>query len=55
MTDYKQLCSELVATWDQVVDMPLSYERRRKELCYRVERIVSNTRAALLKEQSQVQ
>jgi hypothetical protein len=52
MTDYKELCNELVATWDHVVDMPISYEKRRKELCYRIERIVSNARAALLQDQS---
>jgi hypothetical protein len=55
MTRYKELCNELVATWDQVVDMPLSYEGRRKKLCYRIERIVSNARAALLNEQSEAQ
>jgi hypothetical protein len=53
MTDYKRLCDELVTTWDQVVDMPISFGKRRKELCYRVEQIVSNARAALLKDQSE--
>ena len=53
MTDYKELCDELVTTWDQVVDMPISFEQRRKELCYRIERIVSNARAALLKDQEE--
>ena len=55
MISYKELCSELVATWDQVIDMPISYEGRQKELCYRIERIVSNARAALFNEQSEVQ
>jgi hypothetical protein len=55
MNDYKELCNELVATWDHVINMPISHEKRRKEFCYRTESIVSNARAVLLQDQSKAQ
>ena len=45
--DYKALCEKLVKTWDEVTRMPISYAQRQKELCARVEWIVSSARARL--------
>ena len=44
---YKDLCRELVETWDETIKKPTHYNSRRVELCTKVELIVSNARARL--------
>jgi hypothetical protein len=44
---YEDLCRQLVATWDETVQMPISHAQRRKVLCAKVEWIVSAARARL--------
>ena len=44
---YKDLCRELVETWDETIKTPGSFNSRRVEFCAKAERIVSNARARL--------
>ena len=44
---YKDLCRELVETWDETIGKPTHYSLRRVELCTKVGLIVSNARARL--------
>jgi hypothetical protein len=44
---YKELCEQLVDAWDEVVQSPVSSSQRRKDLCAKVEWIVSSARARL--------
>ena len=44
---YKDLCRELVETWDETIRTPGSFNSRRVEFCAKAERIVSNARARL--------
>jgi hypothetical protein len=44
---YKDLCRELVETWDETIRKPYTYDSRRREFCMKVGLIVSNARARL--------
>lgn len=51
-SSYEDLCRQLVITWDEIVQMPVSYDKRRKELCAKIEWIVSSARAQLNNNES---
>jgi hypothetical protein len=44
---YKDLCRELVETWDETIRKSTTYDSRRREFCLKVGLIVSDARARL--------